>query len=64
MHKVMRLPRVIETTGLAKTTIYKRISDNTFPAQISLGAKAVGWLETDIQNWIQERITQSERTEK
>jgi len=60
MHKVMRLPKVIETTGLTKTTIYKRIADKTFPAQISLGHKAVGWLEADIQDWIQERIAQSQ----
>ena len=59
MHKIIRLPEVIESTGLAKSTIYKRIADHSFPPQISLGTKSVGWLEADIQHWINDRITDS-----
>jgi len=59
MHKIIRLSAVKTTTGLARSTIYKMMSKKTFPAQISLGPKAVGWLESDIQNWIQEQISQS-----
>lgn len=56
MHKILRLRRVIETTGLAKSTIYKKISDKEFPSQISLGGKAVGWLESDVEKWIEGRV--------
>lgn len=59
MYKIIRLPEVMKTTGLARSTIYKKITEKTFPNQIPLGAKSVGWLETDIQNWIQEQIAQS-----
>ncbi|MBO9657781.1 MAG: AlpA family transcriptional regulator [Chitinophagaceae bacterium] len=59
MHKIIRLPEVMRTTGLARSTIYKKITEKTFPNQIPLGPKSVGWLETDIQKWIQEQITQS-----
>jgi prophage regulatory protein len=59
MHKIIRLPEVKKTTGLCRSTIYKKMAEKTFPPQISLGPKSVGWLETDVQNWIQEKITQA-----
>ena len=60
MHKIIRLPEVIKSTGLARSTIYKMIAANNFPAQIALGSKSVGWVEAEIQNWIQEKITLSQ----
>jgi len=59
MYKVIRMPIVIQYTGLAKSTIYKKIAQKEFPEPISLSAKAVGWLESDIQKWIENRIKQS-----
>lgn len=62
MLKILRLPEVMKCTGLARSTIYKMVAAKNFPVQIALGAKSVGWLETDIQNWIQDRINQSQVT--
>jgi prophage regulatory protein len=59
MYKVIRMPVVIQYTGLARSTIYKKIAQKDFPKPFSLSAKAVGWLESDIQKWIDERIKQS-----
>ncbi len=59
MHRLLRLPEVMKYTGLARSTIYKLIAAKSFPIQISLGAKAVGWLESDIENWIQDKISRS-----
>ena len=56
MNKIIRLPEVKKAPGLSRSTIYKMMNEKTFPAQISLGPKSVGWLEADIQGWIQERI--------
>jgi len=53
------LPAVKSATGLARSTIYKKMSEKTFPTQISLGGKAVGWLESDVQHWITLQISQS-----
>lgn len=55
--KILRLPQVIERTGLSRTTIYNRIADATFPKPIKLGERAVGWVDTEIDEWIQARIT-------
>lgn len=55
-HKILRLPEVKEITGLSRSSIYLRIANSEFPKAISLGGRAVGWLESDIQDWLAERI--------
>ncbi len=56
---ILRLPTVRARTGLSRSTIYLRISEGTFPKPISLGARAVGWLESEIEAWVTQRIKQS-----
>lgn len=58
-HKILRLPIVKELTGLSRSTIYLRISKNEFPAPISLGGRAVGWLEGDVNAWLAEKVEAS-----
>ncbi len=58
-YKILRLPTVKELTGLSRSTIYLRISEGEFPASISLGGRAVGWVEEDIHNWLAEKIEAS-----
>jgi len=55
-HKILRLPRVKERTGLSRSTIYLRISKGEFPAPISLGSRAVGWLEEDVDTWLSQKV--------
>lgn len=55
---VLRLPAVKERTGLSRSSIYLRMSNNEFPSPISLGGRAVGWLEEDIDNWLKQKIEQ------
>lgn len=59
MQNILRLPTVKERTGLSRSTIYLLISKGLFPKQIKLGERAVGWLDEDINNWINHQITQS-----
>lgn len=56
---ILRRPQVEARTGLSRSTIYQRIKDRTFPSPISLGSKAVGWLEHEIDDWLQQRIKAS-----
>ena len=58
-HRILRLPEVKKLTGLSRSTIYLRMANQEFPESISLGGRAVGWLERDINKWIEERIEQS-----
>jgi prophage regulatory protein len=57
--KILRLRAVKDWTGLSRSAIYAAIKAGTFPKNISLGARAVGWLEADIQGWIDSRINTS-----
>jgi len=54
--KLLRLPQVKSITGLSKSSIYARISEETFPKQIPLGPRLVVWVESDIQKWISEQV--------
>ena len=58
-YNILRLPQVKIQTGLSRSAIYQRISDGNFPKQFDLGGRAVGWLESEIQNWIKQRVAQS-----
>lgn len=50
-HTILRLPAVKASTGLSRSTIYLRIAQGTFPKPVSLGARAVGWIEAEVQQW-------------
>ncbi len=55
-HTILRLPAVQAAIGLSRSTIYLRITEGTFPRPVSLGARAVGWLQSDIEEWLRQRI--------
>ena len=59
MHTILRLPDVKRSTGLSRSTIYLRITRGTFPKPVSLGGRAVGWLEAEVQQWLERRIEAS-----
>ena len=54
--KLIRLKDVIACTGLARSTIYKYIEKGIFPDSVSLGDRAVGWVDYEVEEWILERI--------
>ncbi|HEY4900886.1 MAG TPA: AlpA family transcriptional regulator [Terriglobales bacterium] len=56
---ILRLSQVKARVGLNRSTIYLRVADGSFPRPVSLGARAVGWLESDVEGWICRRIEQS-----
>ena len=51
---IWRLPEVMAQTGLCRSTIYDLVSQGKFPSQISLGARAVGWVASEVVDWIEE----------
>jgi prophage regulatory protein len=61
VHTILRLPEVKRSTGLSRSTIYLRIAEGKFPKPISLGTRAVGWLENEIQDWLKRRIEASRK---
>lgn len=61
-HRIIRLPEVKGRTGLSRSTIYRYIDAGAFPKPVSLGARAVGWIESQVSDWINERLRASSNT--
>ena len=61
--KILRLHSVIKQTALSRSGIYQKMSEGKFPKPISLGSRAVGWISSEIEEWISQRIQESRATE-
>ena len=60
-HNILRLPAVKARTGLSRSSIYLRMANDEFPASVSLGGRAVGWVEEDVNKWLEEKIDASRK---
>lgn len=61
--RIIRLKEVIDSTGLARSTIYKYIGEGDFPKPVSLGDRCVGWVESEVHDWILARIEERDLAE-
>ncbi len=58
---ILRRTQVQARTGISRSGIYQKMADGEFPKSISLGPRAVGWLESSIEQWIECRIELSSK---
>jgi prophage regulatory protein len=58
---ILRLPAVKTRTGLSRSTIYLRVAEGRFPKPISLGARAVGWVDAEVEAWLAGQIESSRK---
>ena len=67
---ILRRKQVEARTGLSRSTIYAKLRRNpkrpndydpTFPKPVSVGAKAVGWIEAEIEAWLTTQIQKSRK---
>lgn len=56
--KLIRLKQVIECTGLARSTVYKFMAEGDFPKPVKLGVRVAAWVESEINDWVNARISQ------
>ena len=61
--RIIRLKTVLARTGLSRSTIYRKIADGTFPAQLKISANGTGWHESDINRWIEDPVGWLQRRE-
>jgi prophage regulatory protein len=59
--KILRLPEVMETCALSRSSIYSFIKTGEFPPPIQLGQRAVGWPEIEIMDWLNRKISSPRR---
>jgi prophage regulatory protein len=50
--RIIRLRTVLERTGLSRSSIYRKIAEGTFPAQIKISINGAGWHESEITRWV------------
>lgn len=58
MERMMRIPEIIQVTGLSSATIWRRVKTGDFPAPVRLGSMAtrsIGWREGEVQHWLDSR---------
>lgn len=60
---IYRLPDVIKTTSLSRSSIYDYMSKGLFPRPIKLGVRAVGWHSADITAWLESRMLSNGETQ-
>jgi len=53
---LIRLPLVKQRTGLSRSTIYAKIAMDEFPGPVNLGPRSVGWVDSEIDQWIADRV--------
>lgn len=57
--KLMKLPAVLTHVALSRSNLYAKIKAGTFPQPISLGGRAVAWIDEEVQEWIDAAVDQS-----
>jgi prophage regulatory protein len=55
--RIIRLKTVLSRTGLSRSTIYRKINEGTFPAQIRISINGAGWRESDINRWVADPVS-------
>lgn len=55
----LRLPKVKHCTGLSTSTIWRLEREELFPKRIRIGKRAVAWLKSDIEQWVENRACRS-----
>ena len=59
--RIIKLQEVTSMTSLCRTVIYERIKKGEFPPPISLGSRASGWIQSEIEAWIQKQINERDK---
>ena len=61
--RIIRLKTVLFRTGLSRSTIYRKITEGTFPPQIRISIHGAGWRESDINRWIADPISRRTKSD-
>jgi prophage regulatory protein len=59
---LLRLPNVLERTGLSRSKVYELIGRHQFPKPVRLGARFTAWVSSEIDAWVCERVAQRDAT--
>jgi len=58
---IERKPSVLQRTGMSNSTLYEEVAAGRFPRPVKIGARSVGWISTEVDAWIEQRIQQRDQ---
>jgi len=58
--RIIRLKTVLARTGLSRSTLYRKIADGTFPAQIRISVHGAGWRESTVERCLADPVSYRE----
>jgi prophage regulatory protein len=61
--QIRKLLEVKNTTGLSGSSIYRMASTGKFPKPIKIGVRSSGWIASEVDQWLDDRITASRNEE-
>ena len=53
--RILRMPDVMQKLGISRSTVYRLMSDESFPRQVKIGKRAKGWRLDAVERWIDTR---------
>ncbi|MCZ3379053.1 helix-turn-helix transcriptional regulator [Rhizobium sp. AG207R] len=62
--RIIRLDTVLSRTGVSRSTIYRKIAEGTFPAQLRISVNGAGWHESEINRWIANPVAWRQEEER
>ncbi|WP_199637846.1 AlpA family transcriptional regulator [Serratia sp. PAMC26656] len=57
----IRLSEVQRRTGYSKAWIYRLMSQSKFPTSVKIGTRAIAFVESEIDEWVNQRIAESRK---
>jgi prophage regulatory protein len=54
--RLIKLKEVLHMTGLSRATVYRFMAAGGFPMKVELGGNSVAWVESEVEDWINEKI--------
>ncbi|EGQ9206915.1 AlpA family transcriptional regulator [Vibrio cholerae] len=54
--RFLKLKEVMEKTALSRSAIYRKMNDGEFPQSVSLGERAIAWVESEVDEWMEKRL--------
>ena len=58
-HRVLRLPQVLDRTGLTRSSLYRLHAAGVFPRRVQISERSVGWVESEVEAWLAARVSSS-----
>ena len=61
MTQLLKMPEVRAKTGLSRSHLYALAQNGEFPKPIKLSERSSAWVESEVEGWIEDRITQRDQ---